>query len=398
MLGLDIGSRAIYLTRYANGAVLAFGQCPTPVESVVDGVVVEPSRVADALLRLLRLMRLRESSVCLVVGGRHVINKWVEVPRLSPEELQRAAPLEAPRYLPPSREPMLYRFWVLPGVAAHFVAPPDSSAVSGQSAHASPQAGDTMPARLIAIPAAVVHSRLDAALLAGLQPVGVLPEADALVRLLTRHHRPHSLLWRGKATALVAIRYDYTEMSIAWETHLEFTRTLRIGLEDAIEAVQRALGATFEEAEALLQESQLDEDGTLHFPEALGLPPISLLGFLHGLTAEMRRLIDFQRSRFPEGSYLGLLDSFLIAGEGAILKGLARYCSQSLGLTVLVGDLLSALKWRVLMDDCSSEALGRYVSALGAAIEGELGMGHGVGEPAVVEPPTGIPAEGVQVA
>ncbi len=351
MLGLDIGSRAIYLTRYSNGAVLAFGQCPTPPESVVDGIVVEPQRVADALSGLIRRMRLHESNVCLVVGGALMVNKWVEVPRLSLEELNQSASLEAPRHLPHSHEPMLYRFWV----------PPD----------ASPSSGDTMVARLIAVSEAAVHSRLDTALLTGLQPVSVLPEVDALVRVLTRHHRPHSLLWRGRATALMAIRYDYTEMSIARETHLEFTRTLRIGLEDAIEVIQRSLGASFEEAEALLKECQLDEHGTLHFTEGLGLPPVSLLDFLHTLTAEMRRLIDFQRSRFPEGSYLGLLDSFLITGEGAILNGLTRYCSHSLGLTCLTGDLLSALRWRVPVQDRRPEEMGRYVAALGAAVEGE---------------------------
>ncbi|MEN3000322.1 MAG: pilus assembly protein PilM [Armatimonadota bacterium] len=377
MLGLDIGSRAIYLVRYANGQVLAFGQCPTPPESVVDGIVVDPQRVAEAILRLQRLMRLRESTVCLAIGGAHVVNKWVEVPCLPLEELNRSAPLEAPRHLPPSREPMLYRFWVPPNI------------------HPS---GDTMPARLIAITQAAVHSRLDTALLAGLTPVGVVPEADALVRVLTRHHRPHSLLWRGKATALVAIRYDYTEMSIARETHLEFTRTLRIGLEDAIEAVQRALGASFEEAESLLQQSQLDEHGTLHFPDTLGLPPISLLGFLHQLTSEMRRLVDFQRSRFPEGSYLGLLDSFLITGEGAILGGLIRYCSQNLGLTCLLGDLLSALKWRVEVQDRRPEEMGRYVSALGAVLEYEADRGDGESEPLEVSSQLLTPAKEVQVA
>ncbi len=388
MLGLDIGSRAIYLTRYANGQVLAFGQCPTPPESVVDGVVVEPQRVADAILRLLRLMKLRESAVCLVVGGAHVLNKWVEVPRLSIEELNQSAPLEAPRHLPPSREPMLYRFWVPPNILAEH---------ESRNGAASEGTNDTMPARLIAITEAVVHSRLDTALLAGLQPVNVVPEADALVRVLTRHHRPHSLLWRGKATAMIAIRYDYTEMSIARETYLEFTRTLRIGLEDAIEAVQRALGASFEEAESLIEQSQLDEHGTLHFPEPLGLPPVSLLGFLHSLTSEMRRLVDFQRSRFPEGSYLGLLDSFLITGEGAILNGLTRYCSHSLGLTCLTGDLLSAWRWRVEVGDRRPEAMGRYAAALGAAIEGV----HGEGTNGEMMEPAGVSLsvpEGVQVA
>jgi type IV pilus assembly protein PilM len=360
---------------------------------VVEGVVVDPPRVADALMRLMRQMRLRDSAVCLVVGGPHVINKWVEVPRLPPDELNRAAPLEAPRHLPPSREQMLYRFWLPPGVSAEA----SSAAGNGQPAQ-SPPANDTMPARLIAIAEAVVHSRLDTVLLAGLQPVGVVPEADALVRLLTRHHRPHSLLWRGKATALVAIRYDYTEMSIARETYLEFTRTLRLGLEDAIEAIQRALGASFEEAESLLQQCQLDEHGTLHFPDALGLPPISLLGFLHNLTAEMRRLVDFQRSRFPEGSYLGLLDSFIITGEGAILNGLLRYCSQSLGLTVLMGDLLNAVRWRVPIEPRTPASMGRYVSALGAVVEMSDSDGQDEASPHSVEASAIVPAEEVRVA
>jgi type IV pilus assembly protein PilM len=365
MLGLDIGSRAIYLVRSTEGQVLAFGQCPTPPESVVEGVVVSPQRVAEAIRGLMRLMRLRESAVSVVIGGNQVVNKWVEVPRLSLEELNQSAPLEAPRHLPPTREPMLYRFWLPPNLTQ-----PEFAASSTNHENKTPQS-DMIPARLIAVSEAAVHSRLDAALLAGLQPVGVVPEADAVVRVLTRHHRSQSLLWRGKATAILTIRHDYTEMSVAREVYLEFTRTLRIGLNDAIEMVQRALGASYEEAESLLQQSRIDENGTLHFPEPLGLPSLSLLGFLHNLTAEMRRLVDFQRSRFPDGSYLGLLDSFLLAGEGAALQGLAPYCSQSVGLTCLIGDLTRALRWRVAVQDRRPEEMGCYASALGAVLEVE---------------------------
>jgi len=368
MLGLDIGSRAIYLVRYTNGQVLAFGQCPTPPESVVEGIVTEPQRVAEAIRQLIRLLRLPESTVSIVVGGHQVVNKWVEVPRLPLEELNRSAPLEAPRHLPPTREPMLYRFWLPPNLTQ-----PEFLSPSSNPDDKTPQR-DMIPARLIAVSEAAVHSRLDTALLAGLEPVGVVPEADALVRVLTRHHRPQSLLWRGKATAILALRHDYTEMSIAREIYLEFTRTLRIGLNDAIEMVQRALGASFEEAESLLKQSRIDENGTLHFPETLGLPTLSLLGFLHNLTAEMRRLVDFQRSRFPEGSYLGLLDSFLLTGEGAALQGLAPYCSQSLGLTCLIGELTSALRWRVAVQDRRPEEMSCYASALGAALEVQVGQ------------------------
>lgn len=356
MLGLDIGTHALYVVRYHAGKVLAYGQCPTPPDSVSEGAVVHPQRVAEALHRLLRTMRVRERKVVLTVGGAQVMTKWVVVPAMSPEELNSAAPLEAPRHLPPTKEPMLYRFWV-----------PEAR----ESAHSAPSenADSTkMPARLVAVPMALAHSRLDTALMAGLEPVGIVPEPDAMTYVLTLNHRPQSVLWRGKATAIVGIRYDHTEMVIARETALEFARTLRLGLNDAIEILQRALGASHTEAEALMLSAHLDEEGTLHFPESLGLPALSMLGFLHALISEMRRLIDFQRSRYPEGSYWGLLDSFLLTGEGTTLKGLANYCARSLGLTCIAGNLFQGIHWAIPIEDLDPDAMNRYTAALGAVM------------------------------
>lgn len=354
MLGLDIGSQAIYLVRYGDSGVLAYGQYPTPPDSVVEGAVVDTRRVGEAIQRLLRAMRLREREVVLTVGGAQVMTKWVVVPAMSLEELNAAAPLEAPRHLPPAKEPMLYRFWT-----PHA----DASSAPAEGAETT-----QMPARLVAVPEALVHSRLDAALRAGLNPIGIVPEPDAITYVLTLNHRPQSLLWRGKATAIVGIRYDYSEMTIARETALEFARTLRLGLNDAIETLQRAFGASHEEAEALMLQAQLDEEGTLHFSEELGLPPLSMLGFLHALTSEMRRLVDFQRSRYPEGSYWGLLDSFLLTGEGTALKGLANYCARSLGLTCISGNLFRGVRWAVPTEDLDPDAMNRYTAALGAVM------------------------------
>lgn len=347
MLGLDIGSRSLYLVRATAEGVWAYGQCPLPPESVVEGTVVAPTQVADALSHLVRAMRLRERSVILTVGGAQILTKWVLVPRMSLQELNESAPFEAPQHLPPSKEPMVYRFWVPPNVLEQ-----------GNE--------EKMPARLVAVPEALLYSRLDTALLAGLQPVGVVPETDAITHILTLGNKPESILWRGRAIAIVAIRYDYTEMTVARETQLEFARTLRIGFADAIETLQRAFGASFDEAEALFSEATLDDEGTLHFPETLGLAPLSLLGFLHNLTTEMRRLAEFQRSRYPEGSYLGLIESFILTGEGTTLQGLARYCSRSLGITCLNGNLLKGLNWKVPVEDKDPAYLNRYTAALGA--------------------------------
>lgn len=364
MLGLDIGARAIYLVRYSSSGVQAYGQCPTPPDSVDEGKVVDPRKVADAIHHLVRAMRLRDRDVVLTVGGAHVMTKWVVVPAMSLEELNTAAPLEAPQHLPPAKEPMLYRFWI-----------PNSEDTT-HSTLSEPTDSTKKPARLIAVPSALAHSRLDATLMAGLNPVGVVPEHDAITYVLTLNHRPQSILWRGKATAILGIRYDYSEMVVARETALEFARTLRIGLSDAIETLQRAFGASHEEAEALMLSAQLDDEGTLHFPESLGLPPLSMLGFLHTLTSEMRRLIDFQRSRYPEGSYWGLLDSFILTGEGTALNGLANYCARSLGLTCIPANLFRGVHWAVRTEDLDPNAMNRYTAALGAVMYFQKALTH----------------------
>jgi type IV pilus assembly protein PilM len=348
MLGLDIDEHAIYAVRLKSDRILGHGMCLTPPECVVNGVIVHPLRVAESIRRLCGSLHVREPSVCLSIGGPGVMSKWVEVPRVSEEELTQSTPYEAPRHLPPSTEPMLYRFWV----------PPE--ALQGSS--------ETMAVRLIAVPQAMVYSRLESAYLAGLEPVMIMPEADAVVRVLTREHASTSLLWRGKATAILNMRYGYTEMSVARETYLEFTRNLKTGMNDLLDTLAGTLGASDSEAGALLEVSEVDEHGTLRFPEEMGLPPVSLLSFLHDLTSEMRRLMDFQRSRFPEGSYLGLLDTFVMAGEGAKLTGLTNYCSKSLGVTCITGNLQSGLHWLSDRESIGMVACNPYATALGLAM------------------------------
>jgi len=349
MLGLHVEQHAIYAVYLKGDRILGCGTFPTPQESFSNGVIVQPLRAAEAIRRLCRSLRIREPEVCLSVGGPGVMSKWVEVPRVSEEELMQSTAFEAPRHMPPANEPMLYRFWV----------PPDT--VQGNE--------ESMAVRLIAVPQTMVHSRLEAAFLAGLEPVSIIPEADAAVRVLTRDQAATSLLWRGKATAILNIRHTYTEMSVARETYLEFTRNLKIGLNDLIiDVLATSLGASEKEAELLLEAGKMDEHGTLRFPEEMGLPPVSLLAFLHGLTSEMRRLMDFQRSRFPEGSYLGLLDTFVITGEGAKLDGLTLYCSKNLGVTCIVGNLQSGLQWSAVKVADSPAMYSPYVTALGLAM------------------------------
>lgn len=344
MVGLEINSRYITMVALAESRVKAACRTLSPPDSVAGGAVVNLKQVAATIGQL--AWRVRANGPVAIAVPR-ALNKWVDAPRISLDELNAAAPFEGPKRLPNAAEPMTYRFSV----------PPEAYETEDKNV--------PLPARLVAAPRSVIDGRLDAALLAGLVPVVAAPESDAVVAALTRNQATDSILWKGKATAAINLQAEYIEMTVARETRLEFTRTLNHGTDQLIDTIGRFVGADTNEAVALLREATIDDAGLLQFPTELGLPPISALQFLHELTAEMRRLADFQRSRFPDGSYLGLLDAFVLTGEGASIRGLERYCSASLGVTCLPGDLEAAFDWPKSLKE---DDLNPYCPALGAAI------------------------------
>lgn len=348
MLGLEINSHSVNGARLEGSRVLSYGNRRLDDESLLDNVVSEPHAVAAAIQALTRSLRVKSERVCLSVGGAQVVNKWVDLPRVSQEELSQAAPFEAPRHLPPATEPMVYRMTLARDAADY--------------------REDQVTARLIAIPESVLFSRLQAIALAGFEPVLVLPEADLTACVFTRLHPKNSLLWHGKASAILNIRQEYTEMSITREQDLEFSRTLPAGLEEVQKAIENELSAGKEETDILMNTGQIDSEGALCFEPEMGLPAVDLRPFLQELTSEMRRLLDFQRSRFPEGSYLGLLDTFLITGEGACLRGLDRYCSRALGVTCAYANPLSDLEWGPRVQPLEPVAFNTYTAVLGAAM------------------------------
>ncbi|MDQ3980771.1 MAG: pilus assembly protein PilM, partial [Actinomycetota bacterium] len=104
-IGLDIGSsavRAVQLGQRRGGTLelTNYGEAALPPEAVVDGDVVQPAVVADALRKLWAQAGLRQRTVAVGLASQRVTVREIDLPDLPDTELAEAVRLQAQDQLP----------------------------------------------------------------------------------------------------------------------------------------------------------------------------------------------------------------------------------------------------------------------------------------------------------
>lgn len=106
VVGLDIGSHAVKLVslKPMRGEypyqLTHFGVAELPGESIVEGAVVRPAEVAQAISELLAQHKVKTGRVATAVSGHAVIVRRVTMPRMGEEELRESVQWEAEEYIP----------------------------------------------------------------------------------------------------------------------------------------------------------------------------------------------------------------------------------------------------------------------------------------------------------
>jgi type IV pilus assembly protein PilM len=344
IIGLDIGShhiKAIYLERRRGGwTVTAAGVAPTPPESVAEGIVHEPVRVAEAVSALLRERNIPPGEAVAAISGSTVTVRQIRMPNVPANSLGKAVRFEAAKYLPSVQESAV------------------EYAVLGKSGE--PLQLDVL---LVAAPNEMVNSRMQAMELAGLDPVAVDIEAFALLRSLAAAgfdlSEPMAVLNMGAA---------FTDFHILYDENIALTRSIPMGGAMLTQAIVSASNVTVEEAETLKEELDLqpappggfrgEGSGVSDDPEGdafAGLtpgprPPTPGLDmamqvtmpFLDEILREVRRSLNFYHSQFPEGASQANVTRLLLCGGTARMRGLASFLEERLSVPVAVLDLFNA--------------------------------------------------------
>lgn len=306
-VGLDIGSGLIKVavidhTR-AQPELVRVAITPLPADAIVEGEIMDPGIVADAITACLLQAEVTTKDVVTAVGGRDVIIKKIFIERVKEAQARELMRWEAEQHVPFDMESVELDFQILD---------PDGT---------DPE----MSVLLVAAKRELVETRLRVLGDAGLHAVAVDVDAFALHNAFERNH-PDAM---SGTVALVNIGHEVTNVNVVEEGVPILTRDLPTGTRRMREDLQREHGLGGDEAADLLQGFARSEplDAVL---EARG----------EEIAVGIERAAAFLASSSRSG---GGLSAVYVCGGGSRVPGLIDALADRLRLPVVAANPLANL-------------------------------------------------------
>ena len=349
-VGVDIGSSSIKLV-HAEPTKQGFrvshvAICPTPPESVKEGVVINVPDVAAAIQFAMRSAGIKASSAVTAIAGPGVVVRHVQIPRMSEQLFRKSINFEASKFISASVEDSIVEFELL-----------------GEAGE------DQMNALVVAAPRAIVDSKVNTIEQAGLDPLAVDVEAFATYRTLVEQSTDPSL--RETTIALLDIGASHTEINLVCNGKLELTRTIPIAGRSLTNAVKNAENCTEDEAE--------QKKCSLDLSELIGMPAGSasspglkvLQSLVDEILREIRRSVNYYQSQLPDGAAETSISRLIFTGGTSRLKGLLPYAGSRLNVEVTAGSpvLSNLISLSSSQCDLSDEDIPLFTVAFGLAIK-----------------------------
>lgn len=276
-IGLDIGSSAVRVAELdqRRGGTLRltrFGEVALPPGAVVDGDVVEPTVVADALRKLWDSTGMRGRNVAVGLASQRVTVRQLDLPDMPDAELAAAVRLQAQDQLP---------------------MPLDEALVDYVVVERYPAGDERQNVRVLLVAAEreMVERLLTAVTAAKLRPTLVDLDAFAMLRSLATPTEAGE-----EAELIVDIGATVTKIAVHRGGRPLFVRMVRLGGDASTRDLQKVLELSWEEAEkaklgasdALASGVELDPDD-----ERAGV----LRSGVRRVVTEIATSLDFFRSQ-----------------------------------------------------------------------------------------------------
>ena len=251
-IGLDIGSSSIKVVQAketSRGVQLVnFGIEPLPTQTIVDGAIMNQAAVIDAIRALRAKVGFRSRDVATAISGHSVIIKKIQVPQMTPEELEEQIPWEAEHHIPFSRDDVEI----------------DHQVVTTENA-----AGQ-MEIMLVAAKKEVVADYAQVVREAKLNPVVM----DVAAFTVQNAFEASYAATPGETVVLINIGAAISNINVLLGGTSTFTRDITVGGDAFTEEIQKRLSISQEEAEAY----KIGSGG----PEAHELVPQEVDGIFDG--------------------------------------------------------------------------------------------------------------------
>ncbi|MCB9777908.1 MAG: type IV pilus assembly protein PilM [Alphaproteobacteria bacterium] len=309
-IGLDIGSSHVKLMeldadpKSGRYRLQHFGMAKLPPEAIVDGAVMNTNVIVDAIRELVQRERVKTKNVVASVSGNSVIIKRINLPLMTPDELEESIQWEAEQYIPFDINDVNIDVQILEG--------------------ASDDPGQ-MEVLLVAARKELVNEYQALIQQAGLKPSVVDVDAFAISNMFEMNYDAPN-----DSIAMVNVGASNVNIHVLRNGVSAFTRDIGIGGRQFTEEIQRTLNISYEEAEAMKIGGD-DRDHAAVVPEEIER---ILANVGDNLATEVQRSLDFYLSTSADGG----LSRVYLSGGAARTPGLARAISKQTGLPAEVVD------------------------------------------------------------
>ncbi len=340
LVGLDIGSssvKAVELQRKGNSLhLMGLGYETLQADTVVDGQIMELNNVSNVIANIFKEHSIKTVRVAAGVSGHSVIVKNIILPQMSEEELLESFSWHAEEHIP----------FDIADVNLDYQ-------VTGNSS-------DALNVLMAACKSDKIANVKQAIQLAGKQPVIIDVDAFALQNCYEVNYQPKP----GEVVALLNIGAATMNINILNGTRSVFARDASVGGSQYTSLLQKELGLTFEQAEAVKRGHPLPEG-----VEARPIQPI-IETVSDILALEVRKTMDFYRATAEEGG--ASIQKILVAGGGSKLPGLATYLAKRFEMPVEVFDPFRQIQVdsRKFDPDYMREVVPEMAVAVGLALRG----------------------------
>lgn len=330
MVGIDIGSKTIKIVEVegqnGNYSLISsgiVGYSGNTIDKMVDDK--EMSGLAQVIKKLKTEAGINSKDIVLSIPEPQVFTRTIKFPLLTDAEISSAVKWESEQYIPiPINEAIIQH------------------TVLQRNETSSPPGVVVL---LVAAPRAVVEKYTKVIQLAGLNPVAVETELMALTRALAPVN---------STVLLVDLGASSTDIAIAKNSLLSFSRSIPIAGEAFTRAVSQGLGVTALQAE--------------EYKKTYGLEATQLEGKVRGVldpilrivVDEIKKAVSYYQSE-EKGEAPGAL---IISGGTSGMPEIISMLSKLLGMEVSIANPFAKLK----MDPETSKKLAPYAPLYSIAV------------------------------
>jgi type IV pilus assembly protein PilM len=340
MVGVDIGSSSVKAVELQGKGsdlqLLNLGFETLQADSVVDGQIMELNAVSNAISSIFNEHKIKTTKVAAGVNGHSVIVKNIVLPQMTEDELQESFAWHAEEHIP----------FDISDVNLDY--------------HVMNRSDDAIHVLLAACKRDKVANLKQAIQLAGKQPSIVDVDAFALQNCYELNYDPQP----GTIVALLNIGASTTNINILNGVRSVFTRDATFGGNQYTSLLQKELGLTFDQAEAVKR--------GMPVPEGVEEREISpILDTVSDILAlEIQKTMDFYRATVEEGD--SAVAKILVSGGGSKLNGLIEFLSKRFEVLVEMFDPFRKIKVdsRGFDPEYMREIVPEMAIAVGLALRG----------------------------